>query len=65
MKLYNTMMHVGRSKYVVNSHDGVATHRDGSPFFGIAIFKSKKANDKFITSLHNNDYKYGTGYPKG
>ena len=43
---------VGRAKYVVNYSNGDKKHKDGSEFFDIAIFKSKKAKDQFITELN-------------
>jgi hypothetical protein len=57
-KYYNTMSNVGKSKYVVNYHDGVKTHKDGSPFKDIAIFKNKIDNDKFVKKLESEGYKY-------
>ena len=41
-KMFNTMQNIGKVKYVVNFYDGVQTHKDGSPFWGIATFKNKK-----------------------
>ena len=32
---------IGKAKYTISFHDGVQTHKDGSRFFGIAIFKNK------------------------
>ena len=38
---------IGRSKYVLNYHDGIQTHKDNSPFFGIEIFSNiKKLNNR-------------------
>lgn len=51
MKQYNVMQNVGKSKYVVNYHDGVKTHKDGSPFFDIKICKSKKELNSFIDKI--------------
>lgn len=53
-KVYYIMHNVGKAKYVLNFHDGVQTHKDGSPFFGINIFKNKKklaAEIKRLTEL--------------
>jgi hypothetical protein len=36
MKQFNEMQNVGKVKYLVNFHDGVKAHRDGSPFFDVA-----------------------------
>ena len=51
MKTFNTMNNIGTAKYVVNYHDGVSTHKDGSPFFGIAIFRNKKKLNAFTKGL--------------
>jgi len=58
-KLYNTMMNVGKAKYVLNTHDGVQTHNDGSKFFGIEIFKNKVKFNKRQVDLINEGYVYG------
>jgi hypothetical protein len=50
------MHRIGMAKYVVNYHDGVQTHKDGSPFFGIEIFSNKKKLNKFITQLKKEGY---------
>ena len=41
-KLYYTMNNVGKSKYTIHSNDGEKTHKDGSPFYDIAIFSNRK-----------------------
>jgi hypothetical protein len=51
------MQNIGNSKYVVNFHDGVKFHNDGSKFFGIEIFNNKKYLKKFINELKKNNYK--------
>ena len=56
-KRYNTMMGVGKAKYVVNFHDGVKTHKDGSPFYDIALFSNKKAFQLFIRGLKKEGYR--------
>ncbi len=55
-KVYNTQNNIGKAKYVVNFHDGVKTHKDGSPFFDIATFGNKKENDQFIKKLTKEGY---------
>lgn len=55
MKQFNILQNVGKSKYVVNFHDGKKLHSDGSPFFDIAIFKNKKDLNKFIKELKGNE----------
>lgn len=57
-KLFYERMDVGRrGNYTVNYHDGVQTHRDGSPFYGIAIFRNKRKKDQFIRSLLKQGYR--------
>ena len=43
---------IGKCKYVVSFSDGIKRNKDGSEFFDIRIFKSKKKMNDFITSLH-------------
>ena len=47
---YYVQQNIGQVKYVVNFHDGVKTHDDGSPFFDVRIFSNKKKMDAFIKS---------------
>jgi hypothetical protein len=54
------MDNVGTAKYLVNFHDGISKHQDGSAFFDIRIFKNKKSKERFINELHQNGYKYRT-----
>jgi hypothetical protein len=58
MKVYNEIYMGGKIKYVVNFHDGVKTHKDGSRFFDIAIFKNKIKKAKFIKELLKDGYTY-------
>lgn len=46
-KVFNTRFNIGKAKYVINSHDGIKTHADGSPFFEIECFSNKK---KFLSA---------------
>lgn len=57
MKVFNTMMNVGKVKYVINYHDGVKTHRDGSEFFDISTFSNIKKRNEFIKELKGLGYK--------
>jgi len=50
-KRFNTNYGVGKSKYVVNYHDGVKKHKDGSDFFDVQIFKNKKDLETFKKAL--------------
>ena len=56
MKKYYEMYGVGKTKYSVHSHDGIQTHKDGSPFFDMRIFKNKKIKDKYIKQLEKDGY---------
>lgn len=56
MKNFYTMMNVGKAKYLVNFHDGVTTHNDGSPFYDIAIFSNKRKQNQFINGLRVKGY---------
>lgn len=54
--IYNIMHNVGCVKYLVNFHDGVKAHKDGSQFFDIRTFKSMKKLNAFIKSLKKLGY---------
>lgn len=56
MKRYNLDFNIGRSKYVVNFHDGVKTHKDGSPFYDIAIYSNKRKMEAFVRRLKKLGY---------
>lgn len=56
MKRYNLDFNIGRSKYVVNFHDGVKTHKDGSPFYDIAIYSNKRKMEAFVRRLQKLGY---------
>lgn len=55
-KRFNIMFNVGRAKYVVNFHNGVSTHKDGSDFFGIATFSNKVKFNAFQKELLGEGY---------
>jgi len=55
MKLYSENYGIGLSRYVVNFTDG-ARHRDGSPFYGIRIFKNRRVKDRFVRELKRDGY---------
>lgn len=48
---------IGKAKYTISFHDGIQTHKDGSPFFGIEIFKNKKKVKLFTDKLISEGYK--------
>ena len=45
MKYFNRQFGIGKSKYIINFHDGEKKHKDGSNFFDIAIFSK---DDSFL-----------------
>jgi len=55
-KLFYEQHGIGRAKYTVSSHDGIQKHKDGSPFYGISIFKNKKDLKKHIDGLLADGY---------
>lgn len=59
-KFVNVQYNVGRKgNYIVNFHDGEKTHKDGSPFFDMRIFRNKKEFEKFQKQLKEEGYKTG------
>jgi hypothetical protein len=58
MKTFNFMWGVGRAKYIINYHDGVKKHGDGSDFFDINIFSNKKDFFRRMDELQKEGYKY-------
>ena len=50
------MYNIGKVKYVVNFHDGIKTHNDGSIFFDIRCFKNKIKMNDYIKSLLKENY---------
>ena len=55
-KRFNQMSNVGHAKYVVNYHDGQKRHPDGSPFYGIAVFRNKRKLAAFVRALRADGY---------
>lgn len=58
MRTFNIQTNIGKAKYLVNYHNGVTTHEDGSPFFDIAIFENKRKLKIFTDSLKCKGYIY-------
>jgi len=54
---FYTKLNIGKSKYVINFHDGVKTHKDGSEFYDIAIFSNKLKYNSFKNDLIKQGYK--------
>lgn len=61
MKRFYVKNNIGKSKYVVNFHNG-KKHADGIDFFDIAIFKNKKDLAKFVSGLLKDGYVETTCY---
>lgn len=55
-KNYYIMFNVGKAKYVLNTHNGIDTHKDGSPFYGCEIFSNKKKLISRIKELQKQGY---------
>jgi hypothetical protein len=51
MKTFYRQDNIGKAKYTINFHNGIDTHKDGSPFFAIAIFRNKIKLNLFIKKL--------------
>lgn len=47
---------VGNARHVVSFHDGVKTHKDGSPFYDVEICGNKRNRDTFIKGLKRTGY---------
>lgn len=47
---------IGRAKYSISYYDGVSTHKDGSPFYGLKIFHNKRELEQAIERLKADGY---------
>ena len=56
-KLYRINPQIGHAKHSVSFYDGEKTHPDGSPFWGIAVYKNKKNLVKFVRGLEAKGYR--------
>lgn len=57
MKLFYTQHGIGKAKYVINFHDGIKKHKDGSKFYDIRIFSRIMQLADFKHNLLLNGYK--------
>lgn len=57
MKKFSIQYNIGRAKYCLSYTDGIQTHRDGSEFWGIAIFSNKKKLNDRIKEMEKQGYK--------
>ena len=55
-KDYHENQNVGRARYLVNYHDGVKTHADGSRFYDLKIFSNRREKDAFVRELRLDGY---------
>jgi hypothetical protein len=55
-KTFYQQDNIGKAKYTISYHDGVDTHKDGSPFFGIKTFSNKEKLNVFIDELKKKGY---------
>ena len=55
-KVYKVKQNIGKSKFVVDFHDGKKKHRDGSDFFDMKIFNNKKDLEKFEKELKSKGF---------
>lgn len=55
-KNYYIMYNVGKVKYLVNFHDGQKTHPDGSRFYDVKTFRSKRKMESYIRELIADGY---------
>lgn len=58
-KRYYVTSNVGRVKYLLNTHNGVDKHADGSPFFACECFSNKKKLAARIKELESEGYREG------
>ena len=55
-KYYVEQHNIGATRYSVSYHDGEQCHGDGSPFYGIRIFRNRRAMRAFVRDLQANGY---------
>ena len=56
LKRFDIMGNVGSAKYIINYHNGIDTHSDGSDFFGIKLFRNKMKFNKECKQLIKDGY---------
>jgi len=61
-KLYYVQDNIGKAKYVVNFHDGIKTHDDGSPFYDVRTFRNRVERDQFVKELEARGYKKASSW---
>jgi hypothetical protein len=48
---YTIQYNIGKVKYLVSYYAGIKKHKDGSDFWDVACFNSKKKMNQFIRRL--------------
>ena len=56
MKTYRYTHATGKARHCISYHDGVSTHKDGSPFFGLEICGNLRALKRFLRKLQGEGY---------
>lgn len=56
-RVFYELANVGRVRYVVNFHDGIKSHADGSAFYDIATFSNRRVKDRFVRLLIADGYR--------
>jgi len=56
MKPFRINPQIGKTRHSVSYHDGTSTHKDGSPFFDLRIFKRRKDKEAFARDLKTQGY---------
>lgn len=56
MLVFNLKHNVGKVKYLISFHNGEKKHGDGSPFFDVQTFSSKRKADSFMKELKSKGY---------
>lgn len=62
VKTYYYKHQIGKARHCVSFHNGVSTHKDGSPFFDMHICKNKRNLARFIKALEAEGYTERNAY---
>ena len=57
-KEYFVQHNIGKARYLVNYHDGIKTHKDGSRFYHIKIANNVTDLNSIIAKLNQQGYAY-------
>jgi hypothetical protein len=56
-KQYIINSQIGKVKHSISFYDGVKVHSDGSEFWDLRTFKTKRDMKRFVKQLENDGYK--------